>query len=88
MTNIEAVKEANKQAGYHFFDDIVVTLLHSVVETEVYKEKYFVTSEQFANLPRNFTVRCAHDDGSITTVGKFHAIPSLSEAQAIIEGLL
>lgn len=86
--SVDDVKRANEAAGQHwfspeskrFFDSRVGRTLHSGPGGH-----YFVSSEQFHDLsgnsrPRAYTVRQAHPDGTVATVGEFQGHPTRESA--------
>ena len=72
LTHIGWIKEANKKAGFHFFDPQTLRFFRSRVHNAVYGGSTFVTSEQFSfngrTEPREYRVRVAMADGSIVTL--------------------
>ena len=80
------VKRANKALGHHFFEPAALRFFDGRVGATLYGGRYFVTSEQMhgstGSLPRAWTVRAAHDDGSIHTVGEFQAHATRDDAIA------
>ncbi|WP_437557330.1 DUF7447 family protein [Acidithiobacillus sulfuriphilus] len=71
--SIRSIKQANKEAGQHFFDASTMRFFNSRVCRKVIGS-YFVTSEQFdATTPRRYTLRRVDDRGWIATIGEFQA---------------
>lgn len=68
--NIKELKEANKEAGYHFFSKEIMKFFASKIESNLYKNKTFITSEKkcFDDYTRVYSVRKANSDASIETV--------------------
>lgn len=88
-----AVKLANRQAGFHFFEKATLRFFASRIGRELYGGKYFITSEQFIPSsglaePRKYTVRCIHPEGDITTIGAFQQYGSATTARNQIKRLL
>jgi hypothetical protein len=86
---VAEIRSANKALGHHFFDKDTMEFFRSAVYNDVYGGRYFITSEQFVAsdgeaFPREYTIREAHDDGSIETVD-LPKYQSLADAQARIE---
>lgn len=90
--SVAKIRSANKAAGHHFFDKDALEFFRSAIYNDLYAGRYFITSEQFVasdgeEFPREYSVREAHDDGSITTVD-LPKFKSLAEAQAACRGLI
>ena len=73
---VSEIIELNKERGRFFFSPETMMFFSSRIEgNRVYGTKYFVTSEQFessdGDLPREYTVRAASDDGDIKTIERF-----------------
>lgn len=70
--NISEVKANNKAAGFHFFDRDTMRFFKSRIESTVYKNNRFITSEQAPHGPRMFTVRQYNPEThEVETVGEF-----------------
>lgn len=51
------------------------------IESGILQGKYFITSEQYNDdSPRKYTVRAFDDEGSVHTVGEFHAHDTKADA--------
>lgn len=86
--DIDDVVRENKQKGNHFFDDDTMEHFNSRVETNLFYDKYFVTSEKAPHeKQRFFTVRRVTDDFDVRTVGEFQAYDTKSEAIDRVEQL-
>lgn len=71
--SIRTIKQANKEAGQHFFDRSTMRFFNSRVCRKVIGN-YFVTSEQFDHKsPRLYTLRRVDDRGHIDTIGEFQS---------------
>lgn len=69
--SIEAIKQANKEVGQHFFDKSTMRFFDSRVCRKVIGN-YFVTSERFdSTSPRRYTLRSVDDRNCIGTIGEF-----------------
>jgi hypothetical protein len=68
---ISEVKDANVEAGHHFFDAHTLSFFRRRISRKLYGGRYFVTSEQHPLSERRYTVRRANDDGSISTIDGF-----------------
>ncbi|MHB1643515.1 MAG: DUF7447 family protein [Acidithiobacillus sp.] len=78
--SIKAIKQANKEAGQHFFDASAMRFFNSRVCRKVIGN-YFVTSERFdQNSPRRYTLRSVDDRSWIDTIGEFQAFATSREA--------
>jgi len=77
------IKRNNKKAGYHFFDKDTMRFFNSRIETGLYKDNTFITSEQFDyNSPREYTIRRALNDGiKIETIGELGQFATLEDAK-------
>ena len=82
---IDEVKEANKELGHHFFSPDTMKFFASRVESSLYKNQTFITSEKkcFDDYTRVYCVRKALSNGSIETVER--QISSIEEARKIAE---
>jgi hypothetical protein len=85
--NIAAIREAheNRAHGNHWFEPGAMRFFGTRIESGVIDGRYFVTSEQPPHGPRRFSIRCANDDATIDTVGKFCAFGSLDAALEALE---
>ena len=80
------IKQANRDAGQHFFERGTMRFFRSKVATRrPINGAYFVTSEQFDdNSPRLYTVRRVDlQTGKIDTVGEFQAWRTLRAAKSV-----
>lgn len=88
---MDDVRKANEAAGYHWFEPGAMRFFGSRVGRTLYGDRYFVTSEKDPydlGGQRRYTIREALEDGSIDTVGEFHAYGSRRDAVAAIRSLL
>jgi len=79
------VRDANREAGFHFFDPDTMRFFDSRIETRLIDGRFFVTSEKGPDGVRRFTVRRAMPDGTINTVGDFQGHATRRDAEARIE---
>lgn len=87
MTTIETIKAANEAAGQYFFTEGAMTFFSSVIHPEIYRGRYFVTSEQADGQPRRYTVREAIDGGAdIGKLGEFQQHETLEAAISAARG--
>ena len=85
---VKQVEQLHTQTGRHFFDPSIRRFFNSRVGSRVYRGQYFITSERFdKDHPRLYTIRRAHEDGRISTVGEFQAYTSARAARRAIEQL-
>lgn len=81
------VKEAQRRAGFHFFERDTMSFFRSRVESPLIGGRLFVTSEQFVDsrgnkADRRYTIREVQEDASIDTVGKFQEYDTKRQAIA------
>lgn len=75
--SVGLVADANRRAGFHFFDADAKRFFGSRIGANLYGGRFFVTSEQDSgpyaawNGERRYTIRFARRDGSIETVREF-----------------
>lgn len=77
--------------GYNWFDSGNTRFFKSRYRSKIYKEKYFITSEQFLDNPRLYSIRVFEiTDGKICidTVGEFQGFESYNEAKSYIKNNL
>ena len=92
--DMSEVEEANRRAGYHFFDTDTLHFFSSKVDWHLYGGRYFVTSERFVSYhptyhsePRKYTVRESLPGGACETVGEFQAYATLRAARRAAQDL-
>ena len=82
------VRAANKAIGHHFFDRASMKHWRSKVETKLFANGCFVTSESDGDGKRRYyTVRRAMPDGSIKSVGEFMQWGMLEYAVGVAKGV-
>lgn len=83
------VKRNNHKAGRYYFSPDTMRFFNSKVESKLFKNKYFITSEKFKeDYPRLFTIREYNPKTHIiSTVGTFQEFTTLDEAIEAIEEL-
>ena len=92
--SLEEIKRLNKAKGFHFFSAGAMDFFDSRVEgDQVYRGRYFVTSEQFhasdgTSYPREYSVREAHEDGRIERTGTFSTLQEAIAGVEIKEGAM
>jgi hypothetical protein len=79
------VESANRQIGNHWFDRDTMRFFNTKIESGLIGGKYFITSERYdEDRPRRYSVRRADTDGTIDTVGEFHAHLTREDAREVI----
>lgn len=68
---LDEIKTHNKETGHHFFDDDTMRFFRSHLHGPVFAGRLFVTSEKPPHGSRRYTIRVAHDDGSISSYQGF-----------------
>lgn len=91
--SIAEVKARNKESGRFFFSTSTMRFFDSHIGRKLYGGRFFITSERFHgsngwSAPREYTIREAHYDGNIDTVGEFGAFANRKVAEAAIKALL
>ena len=86
--NITEIKEANRAIGHHWFDADTIRFFGSRVEGGILRGQYFISSEQdqyrTGGHKRQFSLRLAHDDGKIDTIGNFCATPTREQCKSFL----
>ena len=91
--SIRQIRQANEDAGYHFFEPSTMRFFDSrVASKQVYPKatggSYFITSERFDwNSPRLYTIRECSENGHISTIGGFQAYSTVEAAEHAAERL-
>lgn len=85
--SVGAIKQANRDAGQHFFDADTLRFFDSRIGKTVIGNRYFITSEQFHGSDgtvdaRRYTVRIADNSGRIDTIGEFQEWSTAAAARA------
>ena len=80
------IRRNNKEAGYYFFDKDSMRFWDSRIETGLYKDNTFITSEldyvRKFDAKRMYTIRRAVDGGiKIETIGYFGQFETLEDAK-------
>lgn len=91
FSTIQAIKDANANAGYFFFEPDTLRFFRSRILPTVHPVPnggLFVTSEQFEDSrgnrdARKYTIRFAHDSGKIESVGEFQTWSGSRTAQRV-----
>jgi hypothetical protein len=83
FNTITEIKQANRDAGQHFFDADTMRFFESRVLRGVIGGRFFVTSERFdMGTPRLFTVRVVDAAGHVDTVGEFQGYGTAAQARS------
>jgi hypothetical protein len=88
---IADVRAKNKAIGQYWFEPSTMRFFNSKIETGLYGNKYFVTSERFEispEYPKKYSVRIAKPDGSIDTIGEHGEFKTKEDAIEHIKSLL
>lgn len=81
--SIDEIRSANRAARQHWFSNDTMAFFRTRVHDTIYGGRFFVTSDTPDNdTPRRYTVRVAHDDGHVVTVGEFQQYGSREDAHA------
>lgn len=83
--SIDEIRQTNRDAGQHFFDESTIRFFNSRIHDGVYEGRYFITSEKGPTNVRYYSVRRANEDGTITTMGEFQGYGNHRDAQHAIE---
>lgn len=65
---IAEIRRKNQSIGHHWFDRSTIEFFKTRFESDVLAGRFFVTSEQPPSGPREFSVRRANDDGTVSTI--------------------
>lgn len=89
FTHIGEIRYENERIGHHWFDAETLRFFGSRVLPTVYGGRYFISSEDtFDRTGRDYSVRIAHADGSIDTVGEHGAYATRAEAVRAVKAIL
>ena len=77
------IKNNNKKAGKNWFDKDTMRFFKSRIESKLYSDNTFITSEQQSyQHPREYTIRIALNNGvDIESVGEFQQFETLEQAR-------
>ncbi len=86
---IDGIREANRDAGFHWFDPETLRFFGSRISESTFDGRYFVTSEWdgFDHAARLYSIREAMSDGQVDTVGEFQEYATRAQALAGIARL-
>lgn len=90
IANTIELMERSLANGDNYFSEQTMEFFDSIVYEEIFKDRYFITSEQnhFAKDVRRWTIRSFKVNGdkiSIGTVGEFAAYDSYEAARDAVE---
>lgn len=88
LLSMQAVKRANTEAGFHWFEPDSMRFFKSRVGDRVIPLDdgcLFVSSEKAPYEQRKYSVRRAYDDGHVETVGEFQKYKTSREAWSAAE---
>ena len=80
IKNMTELKRRHKAGGGHFFDKGAMQFFNSKIESPLIGGRYFVTSEQFGEDPRRFTVRQVGNHLDINDLSEYQEFETLDEA--------
>jgi len=84
--SIDDFISANKEAGFHFFDEGTMSFFNSQIESDLLFGRYFITSKKFDHeSPRLYSVRRCLDDDSVQTIGDFQGHKSMDSAKRAVK---
>ena len=85
---MHGIREANRDAGHHWFDEDTLRFFGSKISESSFDGRYFVTSESnFDRSARLYSIREAMSDGQVATVGEFQEFATRAQAIAAINRL-
>lgn len=86
FNTLSEVKAANKKIGNYWFSKGAMSFFNSKVESTLYKNQCFITSEQYnSESERRYSVRVALSDGSIDTISEFQEFRTKDAAREFIK---
>ena len=87
FNSIDEIKEKNKAHGHHFFDHSTMLFFLSLVYSEIYAGRYFITAETGPDEVQRFTIREAKDNGQVVSHSDFQQYASLEDAKEVAREL-
>lgn len=82
IKTIADMKRFNEESGNYFFSRETMRFFESRIESNLYKDKTFITSEKNYNGTRRmYTVRQLQPDGSVKTLSDFNQFRTLEDAR-------
>lgn len=88
--NLTEAKAIYNSTGKHFFDPETMKFFGSRIESSLYKNRCFITSEKnFDGTKRFYTVRRFSEDYTdIENIGDFNCLSSIEAARAIAKEVI
>ena len=90
FTSLREVAEANRAAGWHWFDKSAMRFFGTRLETEIItrgERQFFISSEQREpDTDRRYTIREVLPTGKVETVGEFMQYAGKGLAMAEVPG--
>jgi len=92
FNTIEDIKRVNKELGHEWFSPETLEFFHSRVSSTLYHgvdgRTFFLTSEKMdKDSDRRYTIREAHPNGRIATVGNFQQYATVGQAKGAVKRL-
>ena len=82
-TTVTEIKEANKEAGYHFFDRKTMKFFKSKIESKVIQGKYLIISNMYDEKTKKYMITEALDTGKVNYI-TFDHFNSMGEARTFL----
>lgn len=83
----QSIQEIRRAHSGHWFDRDTLRFFKSRISEVVYGGRFFVTSEKSPNDKRRYSIRIAHSDGRIDTIGGFQGYATSKSAHKAAEEL-
>lgn len=83
--NLQQARKIYARTGHHFFDADTMRFWGSKIETDLFENRCFVTSEDnFDQTERRYNIRQFSEDyRSVNTIGEFNTYATLDEAVVV-----
>lgn len=81
IDTVRELEAKNSGAGQHFFDADTLRFFDSRVSEDVYRHRFFFTSEKGPGGKRRASIRMIMDDGHVETVGEFQRFANPAAAR-------
>ena len=80
------VKRINREKGRYWFSPDTMSFFKSRIESQLFDNKYFITSEKAPHRKRKYSIRKFNKKtGAISTVGEFNQYSSIAEAKGALK---
>ena len=86
-TSLDEIQQANATIGQGWFSPFNTKYFGSIYHLHVYGGHYFTTSEKEPNGTRIYSVRYAHEDGTVTTASGYGEFSTWEEARTYAKQL-